>query len=100
MKYLNYLRVFTLLFLIGGSTTQVVAQVPVISYASPQSYNIGTPITPLAPSNSGGSVPTKYIARLRLLLAVGRKARTMVSVLQQVFGHPMGLLQMLPETYT
>ena len=38
--------------LLAGRT---LAQVPNISYAGPQTYNAGTAITPLSPSNSGGA---------------------------------------------
>jgi gliding motility-associated-like protein len=34
------------------------AQAPVISYATPKVYKVNTPVIPLAPNNSGGTVPT------------------------------------------
>lgn len=33
-----------------------IAQVPIISYETPQIYEVGTPITPLLPTNIGGSI--------------------------------------------
>ncbi|MBB3054752.1 gliding motility-associated-like protein [Mucilaginibacter gotjawali] len=37
---------------------ELFAQAPVISYATPQTYTVGTAISPLVPSNTGGAIAT------------------------------------------
>ncbi|MBK0379895.1 NHL domain-containing protein [Mucilaginibacter segetis] len=49
-----------LLHVIGIS--DIYAQSPVISYPSPQSYMVGTAISPLVPENTGGAVPPNIFA--------------------------------------
>jgi len=54
-----YFKRFVGLFVFAGivfHTQLTVAQAPHISYADPQTYSVGSAITPLTPSNSGGAV--------------------------------------------
>jgi hypothetical protein len=53
---LNLLPVVVILFVILGDG-KAWAQAPNISYAGPQTYTVGTAVTPLTPTNSGGAVP-------------------------------------------
>ena len=48
----NYLFSVTFMLL----TLTIWAQAPNISYSTPQTYTVGTAITPLAPTNIGGSI--------------------------------------------
>ncbi|AYL95827.1 MBG domain-containing protein [Mucilaginibacter celer] len=41
----------------GTAVAPATPTAPVISYATPQTYAVGIPITPLAPANTGGAVP-------------------------------------------
>ncbi|WPU99833.1 gliding motility-associated C-terminal domain-containing protein [Mucilaginibacter sp. cycad4] len=46
-----------LLVLLGSYIPYLSAQAPVIKYTTPHVYRINNPITPLAPTNTGGAVP-------------------------------------------
>src|ERR1700740_1279124 len=52
---MKLLKAVLLLLFIGVTNTN--AQAPVISYSSPQVYQVGSAISPLSPSNTGGAVP-------------------------------------------
>ena len=45
-----------LLFLFFACNS-IFSQVPIISYTSPNNFNLNEPITPLLPTNSGGNIP-------------------------------------------
>ena len=55
LKFL-FARVIMLFSITFFCSAEVLAQVPVISYSSPQTYTQGTAITTLSPTNSGGGV--------------------------------------------
>ncbi|WP_299289390.1 gliding motility-associated C-terminal domain-containing protein [uncultured Mucilaginibacter sp.] len=49
----------------------VIAQVPNISYPTPQSYTINTAVTPLLPANTGGAVPNRAYGQVSTLTGNG-----------------------------
>ena len=64
----------------GGTSTAIVSitvnaglQAPAIAYASPQTYTMGTAITSLVPTNSGGAVPATTYSQVTTL--AGSKAQ-------------------------
>lgn len=74
----NYFRliIWSLFQLVGFSCF---GQAPVISYQTPQTYNAGTAITPLVPTNTGGAVPTDG-AGILTTVASGFNTPTSVAV--------------------
>jgi len=46
------------------SCARVLAQAPNISYNNPSVYTVGTPITPLAPTNTGGAIPSNGLGQV------------------------------------
>lgn len=49
---------------------------PNISYTSPQTYTVNTPITPLAPDNSGGTVPATIYGEVTTFAGSGSLGNT------------------------
>ncbi|MDR3704656.1 MAG: T9SS type A sorting domain-containing protein [Paludibacteraceae bacterium] len=68
MKFLLYLSLFVAI------TTN--AQVPSISYSSPQTYTVGKTITVLSPTNTGGAVPTTVPGTVTTLAGSGSSGCT------------------------
>lgn len=52
-------------------TPNLFAQAPVIKYTTPHTYKINTPITPLAPTNTGGAVPAAIYGQVSTLSGQG-----------------------------
>ena len=65
-KILHAIAVFLLLV----STNNLLAQAPIISYQSPQSYPVGTVISPLPLLNTGGFVPPAFYGQTTTLASV------------------------------
>ncbi|WP_114936320.1 gliding motility-associated C-terminal domain-containing protein [Mucilaginibacter endophyticus] len=52
-------------------TPNLFAQAPVIKYTTPHTYKITTPITPLAPTNTGGAVPATIYGQVSRIAGSG-----------------------------
>ena len=50
---------------------KVSAQAPVISYVTPQTFTVNTPITPLTPTNTGGAVPATIYGQVSTFAGEG-----------------------------
>src|SRR5580692_5999979 len=48
------------------------AQAPNITYPTPQAYTINTPIPPLSPANTGGSVPSNTYGLVTIFASNGK----------------------------
>jgi sugar lactone lactonase YvrE len=57
MKIYTPIRKITFLLALVPVPVKSLAQVPNISYSSPQNYTVGITINPLSPANTGGAVP-------------------------------------------
>lgn len=67
---------YVLFFFFLLITKLVFAQAPNISYPTPQSYTVNTPITPLAPVNSGGAVPPQIYGEVTTFAGSGSLGNT------------------------
>jgi gliding motility-associated-like protein len=82
---------YTITYVAGSLTiTAPIAGVPVISYATPQTYAAGTAITPLSPSSTGGTVPSGVYGNT-ILIAGGTKGSTNATGTLASFNDLMGV---------
>ncbi|MBC8052015.1 MAG: hypothetical protein H7Y13_03025 [Sphingobacteriaceae bacterium] len=70
---MNKLLLITFLSLTG---ILAFAQVPNITYSSPQVYSTGTAITPLTPANTGGAVPATVYGQVSTFAGDGLSGTT------------------------
>jgi len=85
----------------GNNTTKVNIKVsgalalpppPNISYQTPQTYNVGTAITPLAPTNTGGAVPAKIYGIVTTIAGNGSNGAINGLGTAASFGGPVALV--------
>lgn len=86
-KYKKYLVIITL-FIIHG---HCLAQSPSISYGSLQNYALGTPITPLAPINTGGAVPATIYGQVTTFAGSGAVGYANGQGIAATFEQPYGV---------
>ncbi|MDB4904195.1 MAG: hypothetical protein JWQ63_3476 [Mucilaginibacter sp.] len=85
----NKAVVFLCFFLLFFCKTYAVfAQVPNISYQTPQIYTINTAITPLKPTNTGGVVPTNAYGQVSTFAGTGKIGSANGPVLIATFNQP------------
>jgi gliding motility-associated-like protein len=66
-------------------------QPPDISYQTPQTYFVNTPITPLLPTNSGGSVPVNSFGNVLTIAGNGAAGSVNGKALSAEFNIPVGV---------
>ena len=68
---ISRITITVLLLSINFFTGNLFAQAPAIKYTNPHSYIINAPITSLAPTNTGGSVPAAIYGQVSTLAGIG-----------------------------
>jgi sugar lactone lactonase YvrE len=81
------------LFIIGSVLLHLhcIAQAPNILYAGPQTYSVGTTITPLTPTNTGGAVPARIYGQVTTIAGSGIQGATDETGTAASFSYPKGV---------
>jgi hypothetical protein len=87
-KTLKVLLFFLTVLAFNGA----LAQVPNISYHTPNVYAFGTTITPLAPTNTGGAVPATIYGQVTTFTGSGAQGATNGIAAVASFDHMYGLV--------
>lgn len=82
MKTKVLLFTFTFFSIIG------LAQAPNISYTTPQVFGLGTPITPFAPTNTGGGVPATIYGQVTTIAGSGTAGSVNATGIAASFNSP------------
>ncbi len=80
---------FIFLYCIAG-LNRPFAQAPNISYSTPQTYNVGTAISALTPSNTGGAVPATIYGQTTTFAGSGSQGSANGAGTAASFDHPYG----------
>jgi gliding motility-associated-like protein len=75
----SYFKII-LLFALFICSKQSLAQAPAITYQTPQTYTVNTPITPLAPTNTGGAIVGSAFGQVTTFASGGFNTVTGVAV--------------------
>jgi gliding motility-associated-like protein len=84
--------VFILTGLFFLKTGQAIAQVPNITYQTPQIYNVNNPVVPLFPVNTGGPVPANTYGLVSTVAGSGAPGKINAKGLAATFLTPVGVI--------
>jgi gliding motility-associated-like protein len=83
------LKLLLLFFILKGFGA--LAQAPSIAYVTPQTYSTGVAITPLLPTNTGGTVPATIYGQVTTFAGSGATGANNGAAATASFDHPYGL---------
>ena len=74
------------------ASSNIVPAPPNISYQSPQTYNVNTPVAPLAPVNKGGAIPVNVYGQVLTIAGSGASGSLNAKGLAATFSTPVGII--------